>query len=116
MNIFKKIVKIINIAVILVILYYFRLLLIENTFKLNEFSQKQETYENKMDSLKLISEELVKNITLMDSKIVSSKKAIDDLKKKPIIITYTNEEALQFLRLFSAKYNLLFMDSVKTNE
>lgn len=116
MDIIKKIIKVVNIIFILGLLYYFRLLLIDNTIKLNEFSKKQELYQVKMDSLKLISEELVKNITLMDSKIVSSKKAIDDLKKKPIIITYTNEEALQFLRLFSAKYNLLFMDSVKTNE
>lgn len=111
METLKKIWRIASIVIFAVLLYYFRSLLIENTLKLNEFSQKQELYQHKMDSLKMISEELVKNINNLDSKISSSKKAIDDLRKNPIIVTYSNEEALQFLRQFAYKYNTLFKDS-----
>lgn len=108
----KKIWRIFSIVAFAILLYHFRSLLIDNTIKLNEFSKKQELYQHKMDSLKIISEELVKNISIMDSKITSSKRAIDDLKKTPIVINYTNEEALQFLRNFAAKYNILFKDSL----
>lgn len=113
MNYLKNILKIINIITVIILLYYFKNSLSSNTDRLDEFTKKQELYERKMDSLRVISEELIKNISVIDSKINNSKKSIDELKKKPMVINFTNTEALDFLRQFALKYNTIFRDSLQ---
>lgn len=109
----KKIIEIIKYVAVIIAIAYIINLLQEQNADLDAFKEKQNAYEMKMDSLKLISQQLVNNINALDKSIDASKQAIDDLKKKPVIVNYTNVQALEFLRAFAYKYNSMLKDSIQ---
>lgn len=106
----KTVIEIVKTLIIVGLLAYAITLINHQTDEIDQFKEDQKVYVAKMDSLKVISQQLVSNINLLDKDIDASKAALDSLNKKTKNINYTNQEALEFLRAFAAKYNQLFKD------
>lgn len=111
-----KIFEIVKYLIVIFAVFFYMKYLIDtfknSDLKLNKFLEQQQIYENKIDSLTKISNELIYRTQLIDNKITKSKKAIDDLKNKPPVVNFTNKQALQFLKEFSVKYNSFYKDSL----
>lgn len=108
----EKILELLKYVIIIAIGLYTVDALNKTNDKVDKFKENQAKYEQKMDSLRVISEQLITNIRNIDTQIKGSKRAIDDLKKNPPVVNYTNVEALDFFRQFAAKYNTIFKDSL----